>query len=113
MYLKELKATQDAQDAKAKAPVETAGTIIVVSEVDPIPTPPELDAPQTVETTASQSDAMDQDPPPSRNAELNAPAAGIRHSAMDEVVAQAQDSPDVPTRFMEKKRLHWEGKTCA
>jgi hypothetical protein len=104
---------QDAQDAKAKAPVETAGTIIVVSEVDPIPTPPELNAPQTVETTASQSDTMDQDLPSSQNAELNAPAAGICHTAIDEAVAHAQDTPDVPTRFMEKKRLHWEGKTCA
>jgi hypothetical protein len=113
VYLKELKAAQDAQDAKAKAPVETTGTTIVVSEVDPIPTPPELDAPQTVEIAASQSEAMDQDPHSSQNAGLNTPAAGIRHPAMDEVVAQAQDTPDVPTRFMEKKRLHWEGKTCA
>jgi hypothetical protein len=23
------------------------------------------------------------------------------------------DTPDVPVRFLEKKRLHWTGKTCA
>ena len=23
------------------------------------------------------------------------------------------DTPDVPVRFLEKKKLHWAGKTCA
>jgi len=27
-------------------------------------------------------------------------------------VASQVDSPDVPVRFSEKKRLHWAGKTC-
>lgn len=38
---------------------------------------------------------------------------------IDEIVAKRtddtldrNDTPDVPMRFSEKKRLHWTGKTC-
>lgn len=34
-----------------------------------------------------------------RTGELNGPLSQV-------------DSPDVPVRFWEKKRLHWTGKTC-
>ena len=36
-------------------------------------------------------------------------AAGTSVAAPD---LSQQDTPDVPMRFIEKKRLHWAGKTC-
>lgn len=34
-------------------------------------------------------------------------------SAVPETVDKSQeDAPDAPVRFVEKKRLHWKGKTC-
>ena len=29
-----------------------------------------------------------------------------------DVAMSAQDAPDVPMRFADKRRLHWAGKTC-
>ena len=45
------------------------------------------------------------------------PANGLAVSdptlVADDVVDKSQDdTPDVPTRVSEKKRLHWKGKTC-
>ena len=45
------------------------------------------------------------------------PANGLAVSdptpVADDAVDKSQDdTPDVPTRVSEKKRLHWKGKTC-
>jgi tRNA-dihydrouridine synthase 3 len=55
------------------------------------------------------------EPPEEAEADPNEPfgpdfeAPSIPPQAVD--ITQT-DSPDTPMRFMEKKRLHWNGKTC-
>jgi hypothetical protein len=122
VYLKELKIAQDLLEGKGKP----AADAIVVAEPDaeavqPAPSSAALGAPPTEiarsaveEAVATGIDApqpMDEDKP-AASAALGAPPAEIARQAVDEALAQ-QDTPDVPVRFMEKKSLHWEGKTCA
>ena len=37
---------------------------------------------------------------------------GTTSIPQDETAKSQVDTPDVPLRFVEKKRLHWAGKTC-
>lgn len=60
--------------------------------------------PTAIEITASEK-AMDTAPDESVSAAL------IEQKTGDPALSQI-DTPDVPIRFAEKKRLHWSGKTC-
>lgn len=45
--------------------------------------------------------------------EIATEPARVEGATSTETSAAAQeDTPDVPVRFAEKKRLHWKGKTC-
>ena len=52
---------------------------------------------------------MDVDPIEISGADFEASTRSV--STQDGDMSQA-DTPDTPMRFVEKKRLHWSGKTC-
>ena len=57
------------------------------------------------DTVAARSDIPEPNPTvddivETLTGELNGPSSQV-------------DTPDVPLRFLEKKKLHWTGKTCA
>lgn len=41
------------------------------------------------------------------------PAIANTDAGQHPAKVEQDDTPDVPMRFSEKKRLHWSGKTCA
>ena len=52
-------------------------------------------------------------PPVGSEAPADAPAVSDPLPPSNQTVDESQDdTPDVPIRFAEKKRLHWKGKTC-
>jgi tRNA-dihydrouridine synthase 3 len=58
-------------------------------------------------------DEPEQDPEPMEQ-EMPAPKVeSAERNSVVEVNHAQDDTPDVPFRAGEKKRLHWEGKTCA
>lgn len=107
-YLQELKVASGGQGGKEDdhdMSVETEGMALVAN--------PDADSrsifkePPTSEPIQPHSSLMPSAP---SGVVAVAPPAPIKWSS-DEAVAQA-DLPDVPSRFSEKKRLHWSDKTC-